>query len=46
MFLYDAYLSRSKREDFTLFSLDDVDAAMDDQKWTLLKYSQRYNFDG
>uniref|UniRef100_A0A2R5LLA6 Cleavage and polyadenylation specificity factor subunit 2 n=2 Tax=Ornithodoros turicata TaxID=34597 RepID=A0A2R5LLA6_9ACAR len=38
MFMYDLFQSRHNMEDFTLFSLDDVDAAFD--KIVQLKYSQ------
>jgi cleavage and polyadenylation specificity factor subunit 2 len=39
MFMYDAFESKKKDEDFTLWDLDDVDSAFD--KVTQLKYSQR-----
>ncbi|UYV67077.1 CPSF2 [Cordylochernes scorpioides] len=38
MFMYDLFQSRHNSEDFTLFTLDDVDAAFD--KLIQLKYSQ------
>lgn len=38
MFMYDAYQSRANSEDFTLFDLDDVDAAF--ERFKQLKYSQ------
>jgi len=44
MFMYDAYQNRYSNEDFTLFNLDDVDAAFD--KFVQLKYSQRVTFEG
>jgi cleavage and polyadenylation specificity factor subunit 2 len=43
MFMYDAVLSRSQREEFTTLTLDDLDAAFDDKRWVLLKYRQRYS---
>ena len=39
MFLYDYYLSRQDYDDFTDFTLDDVDAAF--SRFMLLKYSQQ-----
>ncbi|XP_027895378.1 cleavage and polyadenylation specificity factor subunit 2 [Xiphophorus couchianus] len=44
MFMYDLYQSRSNSEDFTLFTLDDVDSAFD--KIQQLKYSQIVNLKG
>uniref|UniRef100_A0A8C2PDA4 Cleavage and polyadenylation specificity factor subunit 2 n=1 Tax=Capra hircus TaxID=9925 RepID=A0A8C2PDA4_CAPHI len=41
MFMYDLYQSRHNTEDFTLFTLDDVDAAFD--KIQQLKFSQIVN---
>lgn len=40
MFFYDTLLSRTEREEFSLFSLDDVDDLF--EKMIQLKYSQRY----
>ncbi|KAJ0026634.1 hypothetical protein NQD34_017634 [Periophthalmus magnuspinnatus] len=44
MFMYDLYQSRNNCEDFTLFTLDDVDSAFD--KIQQLKYSQIVNLKG
>ncbi|XP_062946908.1 cleavage and polyadenylation specificity factor subunit 2 isoform X2 [Cynocephalus volans] len=44
MFMYDLYQSRHNTEDFTLFTLDDVDAAFD--KIQQLKFSQIVNLKG
>ncbi|KAG7461141.1 hypothetical protein MATL_G00206840 [Megalops atlanticus] len=44
MFMYDLYQSRHNTEDFTLFTLDDVDSAFD--KIQQLKYSQIVNLKG
>lgn len=44
MFMYDLFQSRHNMEDFTLFTLDDVDAAFD--KIIQLKYSQTVNLKG
>ena len=44
MFMYDLHLSRHNYEDFTLFSLDDIDNAF--SKVTQLKYSQSVAFKG
>lgn len=44
MFMYDLYQSRNNSEDFTLFTLDDVDSAFD--KIQQLKYSQIVNLKG
>uniref|UniRef100_A0A3Q3WY85 Cleavage and polyadenylation specificity factor subunit 2 n=1 Tax=Mola mola TaxID=94237 RepID=A0A3Q3WY85_MOLML len=44
MFMYDLYQSRNNSEDFTLFTLDDVDCAFD--KIQQLKYSQIVNLKG
>eukprot|EP01124_Arcella_intermedia_P005522 TRINITY_DN13267_c0_g1_i1.p1 TRINITY_DN13267_c0_g1~~TRINITY_DN13267_c0_g1_i1.p1 ORF type:complete len:752 (-),score=213.87 TRINITY_DN13267_c0_g1_i1:29-1996(-) len=44
MFMYDAYQSRQNSEEFTVFNLDDVDAAFDN--FVQLKYSQRYTLSG
>lgn len=44
MFMYDAYQSRANSEDFTLFDLDDVDAAFEHFKQ--LKYSQHFVLSG
>ena len=46
MFLYEACLSRQRREDFETFNLDDVDEAFSDKRWTILKYSQRESLQG
>ncbi len=42
MFLYDWFLSHHNVEDFSLFTLDDVDAAF--EKVQQLKYSQQVSF--
>ncbi|XP_010880557.2 cleavage and polyadenylation specificity factor subunit 2 isoform X1 [Esox lucius] len=44
MFMYDLYQSRNNTEDFSLFTLDDVDCAFD--KIQQLKYSQIVNLKG
>ncbi|XP_054256059.1 cleavage and polyadenylation specificity factor subunit 2 isoform X2 [Indicator indicator] len=44
MFMYDLFQSRHNTEDFTLFTLDDVDAAFD--KIQQLKFSQIVNLKG
>ncbi|CAG03552.1 unnamed protein product, partial [Tetraodon nigroviridis] len=44
MFMYDLYQSRNNSEDFTLFTLDDVDSAFD--KIQQLKYSQIVSLKG
>uniref|UniRef100_A0A803JRS7 Cleavage and polyadenylation specificity factor subunit 2 n=1 Tax=Xenopus tropicalis TaxID=8364 RepID=A0A803JRS7_XENTR len=44
MFMYDLYQSRHNTEDFSLFSLDDVDCAFD--KIQQLKYSQIVHLKG
>ncbi|XP_076127785.1 cleavage and polyadenylation specificity factor subunit 2 [Alosa pseudoharengus] len=44
MFMYDLYQSRHNTEDFSLFTLDDVDSAFD--KIQQLKYSQIVNLKG
>ncbi|XP_077443541.1 cleavage and polyadenylation specificity factor subunit 2 [Stigmatopora argus] len=44
MFMYDLYQSRNNSEDFSLFTLDDVDCAFD--KIQQLKYSQIVNLKG
>lgn len=44
MFMYDLYQSRNNSEEFTLFTLDDVDSAFD--KIQQLKYSQIVNLKG
>lgn len=44
MFMYDLYQSRHNTEEFSLFTLDDVDAAFD--KIQQLKYSQIVNLKG
>ncbi|XP_011500980.1 PREDICTED: probable cleavage and polyadenylation specificity factor subunit 2 [Ceratosolen solmsi marchali] len=44
MFMYDIYQSRHNMEDFTLFTLDDVDAAFD--KIVQLKYNQSISMKG
>ncbi|XP_067274317.1 cleavage and polyadenylation specificity factor subunit 2 [Pseudorasbora parva] len=44
MFMYDLYQSRHNTEDFSLFTLDDVDCAFD--KIQQLKYSQIVNLKG
>ncbi|CAH1261607.1 CPSF2 [Branchiostoma lanceolatum] len=44
MFMYDIYQSRQNTEDFTIFTLDDVDAAFD--KIVQLKYSQNVPMKG
>jgi cleavage and polyadenylation specificity factor subunit 2 len=44
MFMYDLYQSRHNTEEFSLFSLDDVDLAFD--KIHTLKYSQTLNLKG
>ncbi|XP_072031108.1 cleavage and polyadenylation specificity factor subunit 2-like [Amphiura filiformis] len=44
MFMYDLYQSRHNSEDFSLFTLDDVDTAFD--KITQLKYSQSVSLKG
>jgi len=44
MFMYDLHQSRHNYEDFTLFSLDDVDAAFD--KIIQLKYNQSVSLKG
>ncbi|KAL1114786.1 hypothetical protein AAG570_007610 [Ranatra chinensis] len=44
MFMYDLYQSRYNMEDFTLFNLDDVDAAFD--KIIQLKYNQSVSMKG
>ncbi|XP_014237486.1 probable cleavage and polyadenylation specificity factor subunit 2 [Trichogramma pretiosum] len=44
MFMYDVYQSRHNTEDFTLFTLDDVDAAFD--KIVQLKYNQSISMKG
>ena len=38
--MYDAYFSRSKRQEFGVFSLDDIDGAFAPSRWTLLNYAQ------
>ncbi|XP_058801981.1 probable cleavage and polyadenylation specificity factor subunit 2 [Phymastichus coffea] len=44
MFMYDIFQSRHNMEDFTLFTLDDVDAAFD--KIVQLKYNQSISMKG
>ncbi|XP_073989690.1 probable cleavage and polyadenylation specificity factor subunit 2 [Rhodnius prolixus] len=44
MFMYDLYQSRYNNEDFTIFNLDDVDAAFD--KIVQLKYNQTARLKG
>lgn len=44
MFMYDVYQSRHNNEEFTLFDLDDVDAAFENFKQ--LKYSQHLMLTG
>nr|XP_018914860.1 PREDICTED: probable cleavage and polyadenylation specificity factor subunit 2 isoform X2 [Bemisia tabaci] len=44
MFMYDLYQSRYNQEDFTVFDLDDVDAAFD--KMIQLKYNQSVQMKG
>ncbi|KAI1286060.1 Cleavage and polyadenylation specificity factor subunit 2 [Halotydeus destructor] len=44
MFMYDLHQSRHKYEDFTLFSLDDIDVAF--SKVIQLKYNQSVTFKG
>lgn len=44
MFLYDLYESRQSTEDFTMFSLDDIDTAFD--QFVQLKYNQTVNLHG
>nr|XP_042913402.1 cleavage and polyadenylation specificity factor subunit 2-like [Parasteatoda tepidariorum] len=44
MFMYDLFQSRHNTEEFTLFTLDDVDAAFD--KIIQLKYNQSINLKG
>lgn len=44
MFMYDAYQARSNSEDFTIFDLDDVDAAF--EKFVQLKFQQRVALTG
>ena len=40
--MYDAFFSKSKRQDFGVFSLDDIDGAFAANRWVLLNYSQQY----
>lgn len=44
MFMYDLHQSRFKNEDFTLFNLDDIDAAFD--RFILVKYDQSIPLEG
>jgi cleavage and polyadenylation specificity factor subunit 2 len=44
MFMYDLHQSRSNSEDFTLFTLDHVDAAFD--LFVQLKYDQSIPLEG
>lgn len=47
--LYDIYESKRAGEDFTLFTLDDVDEAFETktgERFVQLKYSQHYNLTG
>lgn len=44
MFMYDLHQSRSNSEDFTLFTLDHVDAAFD--LFVQLKYDQSIQLEG
>ena len=44
MFMYDLHQSRSNSEDFTLFTLDHIDAAFD--LFVQLKYDQSIPLDG
>lgn len=46
MFLYDAYMSRSLREQFTGFTLNEVDAAFNEMRWQVIKYNQRIDLVG
>lgn len=46
MFLYDAYESKQKDEDFDVWDLDDVDAAFHEERFEQLKYSQHVRLTG
>jgi len=46
MFLYDAYESKRKDEDFDVWNLDDVDAAFSEERFEQLKYSQHVHLKG
>jgi cleavage and polyadenylation specificity factor subunit 2 len=46
MFLYDAFESKRKDEDFDVWNLDDVDAAFNEDRFEQLKYSQHVRLTG
>ena len=46
LFMFDVYQSRKSNEDFDVFSLDDIDAAFSEERFSHLKYSQRYDLPG
>ncbi len=46
MFLYDAFESKKKDEDFDVWNLDDVDAAFNEERFEQLKYSQHVRLTG
>lgn len=46
MFLYDAYESKRKDEDFEVWNLDDVDTAFHEERFEQLKYSQHVRLTG
>jgi cleavage and polyadenylation specificity factor subunit 2 len=46
LFMFDVYQSRKSNEDFDVFSLDDIDSAFSEERFSHLKYSQRYDLPG
>lgn len=46
LFMFDVYQSRKANEDFDVFSLDDIDSAFSEERFSHLKYSQSYSLPG
>ena len=46
LFMFDVFQSRKANEDFDVFSLDDIDSAFSEDRFSHLKYSQRYDLPG